>query len=111
MGLNNHIWGLVEAIKASSEFSKLKQANDIISKNPVLKKELEDLNARQEQLLTSRLSAKEAESNLKQLNSKIESLSNLPEVDSYFKAAHAFERMMYNIYKEISGYLEKELKK
>lgn len=111
MGLNDQIWELVEVIKASAEFSKLKQTSDIVSRNPALKRELDDLNNRQEQILAGRLSTKEAESSLNQLNTKIESLSKLPEVDSYFKAGYVFDCMMSDVYKRIGDYLEKELKK
>lgn len=109
MGLNDHILGVAEAIKTSSEFSRLKQAKTIISKIPSLKKELEEFNAGQKLLLAGRLSTKDAESNLKQLNAKFDSLSKVPEVDNYIKALNDFNQMMSRIYNKISEYLERDL--
>ena len=110
MGLDDNISRLVETIRASSEFSKLKQAKLMLSKNPGLKKDLEEFNAGHKQLLSGRPVTKETESKIKQLNSKFESLSKVPEVEYYLKALNDFNKMLSNVYSRINEYLEKEFK-
>ncbi len=110
MGLSEQILGLAEIVKVSSEFSRLKQSRSIISKNPALTNEIEELFSSQRQLLAGSLSAKESELSLKQLNTQYEKLSKVPEVGNYIKALNDFNQMMSKIFNKMNEYLEKELK-
>jgi len=109
MGMDDILLRLVEVIKSSPEFSRLKQANAVISKNPDLKRELGEFNSSQKQLFSGKLPAKEAESRIKQLDIKLENLSKIPEVKNYLNALNSLNRMMENINNNLNEYLQKSL--
>jgi cell fate (sporulation/competence/biofilm development) regulator YlbF (YheA/YmcA/DUF963 family) len=109
MGIDDVMIRLVEAIKTSPEFSRLKQAKSVISKNPNLKREIEEFTLSQKQLFSGKLPVKEAESRIKQLDTKLESLSKIPEVRNYLEALNALNQMMAKINYSINEFLEKSL--
>jgi cell fate (sporulation/competence/biofilm development) regulator YlbF (YheA/YmcA/DUF963 family) len=109
MSIDDGLSGLVEVIKSSPEFSRLKQAKAVISKYPDLKRELEEFNLSQKQLFSGKVSAKDAESRVKQLNIKLENLSKIPEVKNYLNALNALNQMMVKMNSSINESLEKSL--
>lgn len=109
--MNNDVLSrLVEEIKSSPEFLRLKQAKAVISKNPTIKKELEEYSQSQRQLFSGKLPTKDAEGRAKQLDTKFENLSKIPEVKNYLNAIGALNQIMLKINFDINERLEKELK-
>ena len=76
---------------------------------PDIKRELEEFNLSQKQLYSGRLSNKEAESRVTQLNAKLKDLSRIPEVNKYMNAAKNFDQLMIRIYNDINETLERSL--
>lgn len=109
MSIDDVLSRLVEVIKTSKEFSRLKQAKAIISQNPQLEKELEEFNLSQKQLFSGKLSTKDAELRVNQLNTKLENLSKIPEVKNYLNALNALNQMMVKINNNINECLEKSM--
>jgi len=109
MSINDVLPKLVEAIKSSPEFTGLKQAKAAISKMPDLKREIDELDLGQKQLYSGKLSNKEAESRVVQLNAKFKDLSRIPEVSKYMNAAKNLDQLMIRIYNDINETLEKSL--
>ncbi|MGE5473288.1 MAG: YlbF family regulator [Ignavibacteriales bacterium] len=110
MNVNEGLVELAEAIKATAEYSKLKQARSIISKNPNLIKEIEELSLSQKQLYSKEMSAKEVEVRMQQLKNKFGILSKNPDMGNYLKASNDFNILISKIYKNIDEHLEKGLK-
>ncbi len=109
MGVNDSLYGLLRAIKASSEFTGLKQAKAVVSKNPGLKKDLDEFISGQKLLYEGKLSSRDADARAKQLSSKYGQLSKIPEIAAYLKAAEDFNRFMAKIYKDMGESLQKDL--
>jgi cell fate (sporulation/competence/biofilm development) regulator YlbF (YheA/YmcA/DUF963 family) len=109
MSINDVLPKLIEAIKSSPEFSGVKQAKAAISKMPGLKKQLEEFDLSQKQLYSGKLSNKEAESRVIQLNAKFTDLSRIPEVSNYVNAVKNLDHLMKRIYNDINETLEKSL--
>lgn len=109
MGISESIRGICDGVQASPEYSKLKQAKALISKNPGLKRAMDEFNAVQKQLYSGKMSTADVEARVKQLNDKFESLSKIPEVQNYMKALEDFDRTMSKIYGTIGEYLQKAL--
>jgi len=110
MRLNDKAIEFVNAIKATAEFAELKLAKATIDKNKALRSELEEFNKKQQQLLETKMSAKEAETRTAELNKKFGSLSKIPEVEKYLEASRQFGSMMSNVYKTINESIDSELK-
>ncbi len=106
MGLNERIHDLSEALKATAEYSRLRQAKMVLEKNPALKKELEDFNKKQSELLSGKLSSVQAESRVKELNSRFEAMSKISEVDAYLKALKSFDSVLSKVYKSLGDSLD-----
>jgi len=104
MEMDDILFRLVEAIKSSQEFTRLKQAKVVISNNPVLKKELEEFSLNQNQFSQKKDEAREA-----QLRYKYESLSKIPEVRNYLNALNSLNQLMGKIYTNLIVSLEKNL--
>lgn len=109
MSIDDALLRLIEVIKSGPEFTRLRQAKAIISKNPELKRELEEFNYNQRQLYYGKLPAKEADVRMKQQNTKYESLSKIPDVKNYLNALNALNQVMDKINENISESLEKSL--
>lgn len=107
MSINDIVSNLAEAIKATPEFAKLKQANSILQSNAKLKKELDDFNQKQKILYSSKISANEAESRVRELNSAYDSLSKIPEFSRYLSASKEFNEKMNKIYNILGDLLDK----
>jgi cell fate (sporulation/competence/biofilm development) regulator YlbF (YheA/YmcA/DUF963 family) len=109
MSIDDVLAKLVEVIKSSQEFSRFKQAKAVISKYPDLKRELEELTLSQKQLYSGKLSEKETEAKINQLNKKLENLSKIPEIKNYFNASNALNQMITKFNSNLSECLEKSL--
>jgi cell fate (sporulation/competence/biofilm development) regulator YlbF (YheA/YmcA/DUF963 family) len=110
MNINEGSIGLVEAIKATTEYLRLKQLKAVISKNPNLRKEIEEFNLSQKQLYSAKgMPSKESEARIQQLKTKFDNLSKIPEVDNYLRASNDFNQLVSKIYKNIDENLEKGL--
>jgi Protein of unknown function (DUF964). len=104
MEMDDILIRLTEIIKSSQEFTKYKQAKAVISNNPVLKKELEELSKIQGQLSSYRNDNTEA-----QFRYKYDSLNKIPEVRNYFSALNSLNQLMEKVYANIRINLEKSL--
>jgi len=90
MGLKNKTDELAAALKATAEFAELKQAKSAIDRNRGLKSQFEDMKRRQTAFYSGRLSAKEAEAGLAELDKAFGQLSAIPEFSRYMEAAKKF---------------------
>lgn len=110
MGLNERIKDLIHDIKSTREFVELKQARTNIEKYKDLKKQVEELQKKQTELLDPNKSSSEKEYLSNEVNRQFLSLSKIPEVDKLVKAGYNFNQMMTNIYLDINRTLDLELK-
>ncbi len=110
MNIDNAHSMLVDVIKSSPEFLKLKQTIAIINKNPALKKELQELDLNQKKLITNKLSQKEAEEIMNQIDKKLSGMSKASEFDNYFNAVNSMNIMMDKINGNISRSIQESLK-
>lgn len=110
MGLNEKSREFVEAIKGTREYMELIQAKANIEKNASLKSEVVEFNKRQMEIFSGKLSVKEAENRMSELNNKFGNLSKMPEVDSFVKTSKKFSDMMTRVYKSMNDSIEAELK-
>lgn len=109
MGKESALGSFIEELKSGSEFKRLKSAKDAISKNPGLKKDFEEFCTEQNRIFSSRAGLKETGEKLKQLNSKFESLSKIPEIKNYLEALSAFNKIMEKNNSMIGESIEKGL--
>jgi len=110
VGLNDKVKELLSLVKETAEYKDLKQARAVIDKNSTLKNELEAFNKRQTELYSSRMSSKEAEVVISELNKKYGYLSKNPEVEKFLKSLKQFNEMMGKIYKSMGDLIEADLK-
>lgn len=109
MEIDDIVFRLVEVIKISPEFQRIRQAKAIIMKNPSLARELEEINISQKQLLNERISKADLMARSEHLNSKLDNLSKIPEVRNYIDALNSLNQLMGRINYKINDYLEKSL--
>lgn len=109
MNIDSVLGELIDIIKTSPEFSRLKQAKAVLSKNPNLERKLEEFNLSQKQLFSGKLPTKDVEIIAQQLNTKFESLSKILEVRNYLDALNALNQIMIKINNSINVNLEKSL--
>jgi hypothetical protein len=76
-----------------------------------LKIEVDRFNKRQAELISSKLSAKEAEAVLAELNKKFGELSIIPEVDKFLRASQKFNELVATAFSSINNSIETGLKK
>lgn len=110
MSINKSIYRLIEEVKVTPEFQKLKNTNSVISNNPLLKKDLEEFNQKQKKLHSSKLEQSQREALIKDLNTMFNRLSKIPEIDKYIKSLTDFNNMMSRVFKNLNDFLENELK-
>lgn len=110
MGLKNKAAELAEALKATVEFDELKQSKAVIERNRSLKSEVEDLKRKQTALYSGRISAKEAESRLAELDNAFRQLSHVPEFNRYMETSEKFNVLLNDTFRQISESIEAGLK-
>lgn len=110
MSINHIIQGMVNEIKSTREFKELKQAIKNLDQYTDIKKEIEALQKRQMELLNSKKSPSEIELKMKEIEQQFKVLSKHPEVNRMIKSGNNFNKMMNNIYENISKTLDLELK-
>ena len=110
MGLNDKAKEFIDSVKATPEFAELRQSRSVIEKNRVLKNRVDDFSKHQMELYASKISPREVEARMAELNKKFEDLSKIPEVDKFLKASKQFNDMMSKVYKSMNDSLEAELK-
>lgn len=110
MDINEKTMELVSIIKSTGEFAELKQAKTIIERNRTLRNEVDQFNKQQMEVYSGKLSAKEAEARIAELNKKFGNLSKIPEVDSFLKATGRFNEMLAKVYKNINESIEADLR-
>ncbi len=109
MELNKKSKEFVEVITKTDEFMKLKTAKSVIDKNKNLKKRVEDFKKKQMEVYTSKKSQKDMELELTELNRKFQNISQIPEVNAFFKSTKEFNDMMYKVFKNINDSLDAKL--
>ena len=111
VSLNEKAKELADMVVKTNEFNELKQSKNNVDKNKELKSKLEDFNKRHSSLLNSKISSKEAEAKIAELNKSFENLSKLPEMSRLLKAEKSFnEIMMSRVYKTVNDAIEAGLK-
>lgn len=110
MAISHDINNLVKGVKSTSEFVKFKEAYFNISKNPSLKDQLAQLNKKQVDLFSQKLSQKEIQYKKQQLDKEYSSLLKTAEVQNYLKAFNDFNQLMSKVYTAINESMEKEFK-
>lgn len=78
-------------------------------RNPVLARELEEINMSQKQLVNERISKADFMARTEHLNSKLENLSKIPEVRNYMDALNSLNQLMGKINYKINESLERSL--
>ena len=110
MGLKNKASELAEALKATVEFAELKQAKAVIDRNRSLKSEVEGLKRKQTALYSGRISAKEAESRMAELDKAFKQLSGVPEFSRYMETSGKFNQLLNDTFREINESIEAGLR-
>lgn len=110
MGMKEKARDLMEEVRSTKEFAELKQAKSVIDKNKALKSQVEEFNKQQMLLYSGKLSAKEAEAKVAELNKKFGDISKIPEVDRFLKASKQFNEVMSKVYKSMNDSIDAELK-
>jgi cell fate (sporulation/competence/biofilm development) regulator YmcA (YheA/YmcA/DUF963 family) len=111
MSLTDKVIDLAGSIKKTREHVELKQAQSWINKNPELKKRVEDIRRKQQEVLSTNSNSEEIKFKIHEINEEIKRLSTIPEVNSYLIAGNSFANMMSTIYKTIYDLIESDLKK
>ena len=106
MGLKNKAVELADALKATVEFAELKQSKAVIDRNRSLKSEVEDLKRKQSTLYSGRISAKEAESRLVEIDKAFKQLSLIPEFNRYLETSGKFNELLNDTFKQINESIE-----
>lgn len=110
MGLKNKAAELADALKASVEFAELKQAKAAIDRNRNLKNEVEDLKRKQTVVYSGRISAKEAESRIADINKIFGRLSEIPEFKRYMDTTVKFNEVLNETFRLINESIETGLR-
>lgn len=110
MGINEKAMEFANIIKRTGEFAELMQAKTVIERNRALRNEVDQFNKQQLAVYSGKLSVKEAEARIAELNNKFGNLSKIPEVDSFLKASKRFNDMMVKVYKIMNESIETDLK-
>ncbi len=111
MNINDKVKELAAAITKTTKYIELKQAHSLINKNPGLKKKVEEINNKQQELLLHyKPGQKELEPKILKLNEEIKSILVFPEVNRYFTAGNEFNSMISKIFKTINEAIESDLK-
>lgn len=109
MSINRGVKVLIDEIKSTMEFKKLKEAKLNLNKYKDLKRELETLQRRQMELFKTRKEPQEIEKQANELNQEFQRLTKNPEVLRLVRAGEEFNRMMSRVYQSIGEMLDSEL--
>lgn len=110
MSINYNIRNMVKEIKTTREFKEFKQSINNLGKYKNIKKEIEALQNRQIELLSSKKTQKDKERKMKEIDQQFKILAKHPEVDNMIKSRNKFNKMMNGIYQEINKALDSEFK-
>lgn len=110
MNMNEKARELANLIMRTNEYNELKQSKNNVDKNRELKSKLEDFNKRHISLLNSKISSKEAEDKIAELNKSFENFSKVPEMSRLLKAEKSFSELMSKVYKSVNDAIEAGLK-
>lgn len=111
MNLTDKARELTEAVKKTREYIELKQAQSLLNKNPVLKKKVEEIIKKQQELMVNYKSGQEElKAKIMQLNEESSKIAQIPEVGNYLTAIRNFNNMMSNVFKTINNLIEYDLK-
>ncbi len=108
MSMDKNVKMLVDNIKVTKEFRELKEARKNLDKHTNIKSEMEALENKQMELYNSKLPPKDFELEMKALNDQYKKLSDKPEVMNMVKALESFNKLMNDIYLDISKMLDSE---
>ena len=103
MSINHIIRGMVNEIKTTREFNEFKQTINNLEQYPDIKKEIETLQKRQIELLRSKKSPTQKEQKIKEIEQQFKILSKHSEVNCMIKCGNNFNKMMSNIYENITN--------
>lgn len=110
MKLNDVTYVLIDALKATPEFATLKQYKEIIDKNGSLRNKLLEFNKKQMDLYNGKISSKESELRVYELEENYRDLSKIKEIGDYLKASKQFYDKMGTAFKLINDSIEKDIK-
>lgn len=101
---------LIEEIKSTREFCRLKHSKDTLVKNTELKNKIVSFKHIQEELFTlSKITDSDKEKRLTKLTSQFQSLSQIPEVAEYLEHYKRFNELMMRVNKTITIAIEDDL--
>jgi cell fate (sporulation/competence/biofilm development) regulator YmcA (YheA/YmcA/DUF963 family) len=111
MNLNDKVKDFTAVIMNTREYIELKQAHSSINKNPGLKKKVEEIKKKQQELL---MQYKPGQNNLEpkilEINAELKNILVFPEANRYFAAGNNFNLMISKIYTNINEAIECDLK-
>ncbi len=110
MGNKQSVFALVDEIKSTKEFLEFKQARANLNKYRDLKQEVEMLQKKQMMLLKSNKSPKEIQREAKEIDEQFQRLSKNPKVNKVITTGERFNKMISQIFQDISKMLNSELK-
>lgn len=111
MNLTDKAKEFTNAVKQTVEYIELKQAHTLIEKNPSLKKKMDELVRRQQELMTNyRPGQQEINAKTLEVNEEFKRLSVIPEVKKYLTAGNNFNNMISKVFKTIHDSIERDLK-
>lgn len=109
MRINEKARELANFLKSTAEFNELKQSKAGIDRNRSLKAEVEEYDRKQKALFSGKY-AGDAETGMRELGKRYESMSKIPEIDRYLKAAKAFNDILAELYKTVNDSISDSLR-
>lgn len=110
MSLINKAMDFAAAVRNTREFIEFRQSQSLIDKNPTLKKKMEEIKRKQQEILSINKPKQEIESKILEVNEELKRLSEIPEINRYLLAGKNFSSMMSKILKTITDSIEYDLK-
>lgn len=111
MSYQEHTKALTKALMDTKEYKELRDLKTNMKKDKNFIKKITDLKNTQFSLYQYEIGAKKADSkDIKELNSKIESISKDPNVSTYLKSELDFHNLMFKAFNDISHSIESSLK-
>jgi cell fate (sporulation/competence/biofilm development) regulator YlbF (YheA/YmcA/DUF963 family) len=103
MNINEAISQLARLLTKTKEFTELREAKGVVEANPKSAEALGRLQKKQEQIYGGGLPQEQLSQYMKEAEADYRSLSQVVEIERYFKASESFNRLLSGVYGEINS--------